>query len=131
MENAIQDHAQQAKDTPAQVKNAAKAGTPTFIAATAYIFFLLPYFLGKQKDPFVRYHMDQALSLHLFGLVMQGIITMVGFWAILFGVYSIPITLAWIARVIYAVLLFYGIKMAWSNEQNILPWVGKHFPHLL
>ena len=131
MENNVQNHAQQAKDTFAQVKEAAKTGHPTFIAATAYVFFLLPYFLGKQNDPFVRYHMNQALGLHLFGLVMQGIITIVGFWAVLFGVYSIPITLAWIARVIYVVLFYYGVKMAWSNEQGMLPWVGKHFPHLV
>ncbi|MBI2048655.1 MAG: hypothetical protein HYT30_01885 [Parcubacteria group bacterium] len=113
-----------------QVKDAAKAGSPTFVAAVAYVLFFIPFLMGKQHDSFVRYHMNQAFGLFLFGFLMQGFLTVISLWASLLGIYTLGFFLVWAARIVYVVLGLYGVKNAWSNTQAELPWIGKYFPQV-
>jgi uncharacterized membrane protein len=112
------------------VKEAVQAGHPHAVASLAYVLFFIPYFFGKQNDSFVRYHMNQAFGLFLFGFLMQGFLTVLSLWASLLGVYTLGFFLVWAARIIYVVLGLYGVKNAWSNKEGQLPWVGKYFPQV-
>ena len=103
---------------------------PRMPAALAYVLFIIPWFFGKQNDPAVRYHINQAFGLFLFGFLMQGFLTVILFWASNLGIGGLSTILVWAARVVYVVLAIYGFKNALAGMRVPLPWIGKYFPNV-
>ncbi len=106
-------------------------GTPhdtSFPASLAYVLFIIPWFFGAQKNSAVRFHINQAFGLFLFGFLMQGFLTVFALWGSLLGIYGISYILVWIARIIYVFLALLGIKNALAHTQEPLPIIGKYFP---
>lgn len=100
----------------------------SFPAALAYILFIIPWFFGAQNNPSVRFHINQAFGLFLFGFLMQGFLTVFSFWGSLLGFYSLSYILVWVARIIYVFLALLGIKNALAHTQTPLPLIGAYFP---
>lgn len=108
-----------------EVKSPHDKSTP---AALAYVLFIIPWFFGAQHDAKVRFHINQAFGLFLFGFLLQGILTVVAFWGSLLGIYGLSYALVWIARIIYVFLALLGIKNALGHTQDPLPLIGAYFP---
>lgn len=102
--------------------------TPKVPAALAYVAFFIPWFFGAQNNAQVRYHINQAFGLFLFGFILQGALTVILFWASFLGLYGISFMLVWAARIVYIILAVIGIMNAWRGHDMPLPWIGRYFP---
>ena len=89
------------------------------IAGLCYLIFFAPKLLGKENDPLVSYHMKQGLGLLLAALIMQGAISIIGYWG------GPQYMLAWAVRIILAFLVVTGWMNAMSGKSLPLPVIGK------
>ena len=87
----------------------------TGMAIVAYIIFFLPLLTEAKKDPFVKYHVKQGLTLFLAGLVSRIIvyIPFVG-WVLL-----------WPYNIFIFILFIIGVMNALGGKQEPLPIIGK------
>ncbi len=97
------------------------------IAAFAYLVFFAPLLTAAKYDSFILYHVKQSIGLIITGLAAQGIISILGYWGVGFG---IIIILVWILRVFLAVQAVLGIMNAWQGERKPLPLVGVYAARL-
>ena len=83
------------------------------MAVVAYIFFFIPLFTDAKNDPFVKYHLKQALALFIAYVIIMFIS-----W--------IPFTFIFILilDVVMLVLFAIGITHAIKGEEKPLPLVG-------
>ena len=90
-------------------------GKNTGMAVVAYILFFLPLLTEAKKDPFVKYHVKQGLTLFLAGLVAR-IIIMIPFigWMLL-----------WPYNIFVFILFIIGVMNALGGKQEPLPLIGK------
>lgn len=94
------------------------------LAILTYFVFFAPQFTNRKADAFVRYHQAQALGLLLFAFVLQGIISIIGYWGGPQG------ALKWPVRAVLIYLLIKGIITAYNDETKELPWIGKYATRL-
>ena len=87
----------------------------TGMAVVAYIIFFLPLLTEAKKDPFVKYHVKQGLTLFLAGLMGQ-VIVLIPFigWILL-----------WPYNIFLFILFVTGVMNALGNKQKPLPLIGK------
>lgn len=103
------------KDTATAEKTSGEVNVG--MAVLAYIIFLIPLLTDAKNDPFVKFHIKQAIVLVVFAIgasVISSIIPVIG-WFIL-G----PIT-----TIISLVLGIMGILNALNKQQKELPLIGK------
>jgi len=94
------------------------------LAAVTYIIFFAPNLVGKKDDAFVSYHQRQAIGLVLFALILQGVISIIGYWG------GPQYTLAWIVRLILVYFVIIGGKTALAGETKELPFIGPYATRL-
>lgn len=92
----------------------------TKLAMLTYLVFFAPQFTTAKNDEFVMYHQKQAIGLLLFAFVLQGIISILGYWG---GPQS---ALVWPVRAILIYLLIMGMMAVQRGETKLLPWIGKY-----
>lgn len=87
----------------------------TGMAVVAYIIFFLPLLTEAKKDPFVKYHVKQGLTLFLAGIIARIIV-------------YIPVIgwiLIWPFNVFLLILFVIGVMNALGGKQEPLPIIGK------
>ncbi len=87
----------------------------TGMAVIAYIIFFLPLLTEAKKDPFVKYHVKQGLTLFLAGIIARIIV-------------YIPVIgwiLIWPFNVLLLILFVIGVMNALGGKQEPLPIIGK------
>ncbi len=104
--------------TPAATPNA-KTGKNTGMAIVAYFLFFVPMLTGDLKDPFVKFHTNQALVLFIVDVVawILGII----FSAVTLGLGALLMPLIWL---FIFVLWVMGIINAAKGDMKPLPLIG-------
>ncbi len=104
--------------TPAATANA-KAGKNTGMAIVAYFLFFVPMLTGDLKDPFVKFHTNQALVLFIVDVVawILGIV----FSAVTLGLGALLMPLIWL---FIFVLWIMGIINAAKGVMKPLPLIG-------
>lgn len=90
-------------------------GKNTGMAVVAYIIFFLPLLTEAKKDPFVKYHVKQGLTLFIAGLLAR-VIVLVPFigWMLL-----------WPYNILIFILFVTGVMNALGGNQKPLPLIGK------
>ena len=86
------------------------------IAAISYIFFVIGYFTVEKDSAFVKFHMQQSLTLLVFAIALSvvGIIPILG-WLI-----------AFLGGILSLILFIIGIINALGGEEKELPIIGKY-----
>ena len=97
------------------------------VAAFAYLVFFAPLLTAAKYDSFVLYHVKQSIGLVITGLAAQGIISILGYWGVGFGIILI---LVWILRIFLAAQAALGIVNAWQGEMKPLPLIGLYSSRL-
>lgn len=72
----------------------------------------------------MKYHQRQAVGLLLFALVLQGAISVIGYWG------GPQYMLAWVVRIILIYLVLMGAKTALAGETKELPFIGNYCSRL-
>ncbi len=88
------------------------------MAVIAYIIFLVPLLTDAKDDPFVKFHLKQAMFLVILAVLtsaVSAIIPVLGWFII-----------GPLASVFYLVLWVIGIVNALNKEQKELPVIGKY-----
>ena len=93
------------------------------LAAFSYLVFFAPRFTAAKVDPFVRYHMMQSTGLIIVGLAAQGVISLLGYWGMGYG---LLLLLAWALRIFLAGEAVIGIRNALAGKTAPLPVIGKY-----
>ncbi len=91
------------------------------MAVIAYIIFLVPLLTDAKDDPFVKFHIKQAIIL-IICLVISSVITSIPFIGWIFGsIMTIGLLILWIMGLISAI----------NKEKKELPIIGKYAEQLL
>ena len=92
------------------------------MAVIAYIIFLVPLLTDAKDDPFVKFHLKQAIILVIAAVISSVIasIPVIG-WFLLGPVLSIGLLILWIM----------GLVSAINKEKKELPIIGKYAEQLL
>lgn len=93
------------------------------MAVVAYIIFLIPLLTESKNDPFVKFHLKQAILLVIVavgGSVISSVIPLLG-WFILGPIVTIFCLVLWIM----------GIINALNKKMKELPLIGKYAEQLL
>ncbi|TSC82860.1 MAG: hypothetical protein G01um101420_42 [Parcubacteria group bacterium Gr01-1014_20] len=93
------------------------------LAGFTYLVFFLPMITGEKNDPFVRYHMKQAIGLLITVLAVQGAIRILAAWGLGYGGLN---ALAWGLRIYALVSVVLGFSSAQRGEMKPLFWIGNH-----
>jgi uncharacterized membrane protein len=96
-----------------------KKGKNTGMAVVAYIVFFIPLLTEAKKDPFVKYHVRQGLSLFITAVVV---------WIVNYILVYIPIIglmLSWLLSLFLLILLIIGIMNAVGGKKKPLPVIGE------
>lgn len=107
----------QQESTTAQSEKTATSNS-TGMAIVAYIIFFVPLLTESKDDPFVKFHVKQALMLVITGLavsVLGSIIPLIG-WFIIGPFGSLAVFVLWII----------GIINAANGKKQELPIIGKY-----
>lgn len=88
------------------------------MAVIAYILFLIPLLTDAKDDPFVKFHLKQAMLLVILTIITSVVST------------AIPV-IGWffiwpIASIFFLVLWIIGIVNAVNKEKKELPVIGKY-----
>ena len=110
--------------TPVSQPSSTPKHPQDMLAAVTYIIFFAPNLAGKKDDQFVKYHQRQAIGLVLFALILQGIISIIGYWG------GPQYTLAWVVRLILLYFVIIGGKTALAGETKELPFIGPYATRL-
>ena len=89
--------------------------------------FFLPLITGEKNDPFVKYHMKQAIGLLITVLAVQGVIRYI---AAIGGGMGLLNLMAWALRIFAIVWVVVGFLNAQRGEEKMLPWIGKYSARL-
>ena len=86
------------------------------IAAICYVLFVIGYFTTEKNSPFVKFHMQQSLTLLVFSIILSmiGIIPILGWLIAFFG------------GIICFILFIIGIINALRGKEKELPIIGKY-----
>lgn len=106
----------QQESTTAQSEKTATSNS-TGMAIVAYIIFFVPLLTESKDDPFVKFHVKQALMLVITGLavsVLGSIIPLIG-WFIIGPFGSLAVFVLWII----------GIINAANGKKQELPIIGQ------
>lgn len=93
------------------------------MAVLAYILFLIPLLTDAKDDPFVKFHLKQAILLVIVAVsasVISSVIPFLG-WFILGPITTIFCLVLWIM----------GILNAVNKQKKELPLIGKYAEQLL
>ncbi len=91
------------------------------MAVIAYFIFFVPLLTDAKDDPFVKFHIKQAIIL-IIGVVISSVISSVPLIGWLFGsILTIGILILWIMGLISAI----------NKEKKELPIIGKYAEQLL
>lgn len=96
-----------------------RKGKNTGMAVVAYIVFFIPLLTEAKKDPFVKYHVKQGLSLFIAAIVV---------WIVSYVLIYIPIIglmLSWLLSLFLFILWIIGIMNAVKGEKKPLPIIGE------
>lgn len=88
----------------------------TGMAIVAYILFFIPLLTEAKKDPFVKYHVKQGLTLFV-GWAAVWILTGILPWQLS--------AITGLLNIFLLVLTVIGIMNAAKGEQKLLPLIGK------
>lgn len=91
----------------------------TLIGICTYLFFFLPRMTEYKADRELQYHMRQAIGLLVFALMLQGIISILGYW-------GMPSWRVWPVRIILVYLFYTGALNVLGSQLKPLPWIGKY-----
>ncbi|MCI0533440.1 hypothetical protein L0Y49_04450 [bacterium] len=103
----------------------AKAHKERQLASIAYIIFFLPLFTDKKADSFVRFHMNQAVTLLIAVLALQGIVSILGSFS-----YDFEALFVWLLRLFVLIMVILGILNASAGRKEALPWIGEYAERL-
>lgn len=91
-----------------------------FVAVIAYITIfgtLIGYFLNlEEKNPFAKFHLKQALGIHIIFYLLGVLVSMFNSWWISLPFYIFIFT-----------LLGYGLVGAVQGKANLVPFLGIYF----
>jgi len=97
------------------------------MALLSYIIFFIPLLTGAHNtSPFVKYHVNQGLTLFLFGIVYgvaYGILTAILMFIPIIG--WLIIAVLSIVYVVYPIFAILGIVNAVNGKMAPLPLIGK------
>ncbi len=102
-----------------QPQNPSPGEKNTGMAIIAYIIFFLPLLTGAKKDPFVKYHVKQGLTLFITAVVVR----IANY--ILVYIPIIGLMISWLLSLFLLILLVIGIMNAAKREEKPLPVIGK------
>lgn len=111
--------------TPYNIRYMAKAHKERQLASIAYIIFFLPLFTDKKADSFVRFHMNQAVTLLIAVLALQGIVSILGSFS-----YDFEALFVWLLRLFVLIMVILGILNASAGRKEALPWIGEYAERL-
>ena len=109
-------------ESPSTSPTAAK-GKNTSMAMLAYVFFPVPLLTEDKNDPFVKFHLKQAIVLVLAAVavsVVGSIIPFIG-WFLIAPLGSVAILVLWVI----------GIINALNGEEKELPVIGSYAQKIL
>ncbi|KKT78703.1 MAG: hypothetical protein UW75_C0040G0005 [Parcubacteria group bacterium GW2011_GWF2_44_8] len=101
----------------------AAKGKNTNMAMLAYVFFPVPLLTEDKNDPFVKFHLKQAIVLVLAAVavsVVGSIIPFIG-WFLIAPLGSVAILVLWVI----------GIINALNGEEKELPVIGSYAQKIL
>ncbi len=93
------------------------------MAVIAYVFFLIPLLTESKDDPFVKFHLKQAITLVIFSVsawIVSSVVPVIG-WFIIGPVTSLLFLVFWVMGVVNAI----------NKQQKELPLIGKYAEQLL
>jgi len=93
------------------------------LAVATYLIFFLPFLTMAKNDSFVNYHFKQSVALVVAGLTGQGVISILGFWGLGYG---LLIFLVYVLRALMVFGVIYGILNSLAGNTKPLPFVGKY-----
>lgn len=93
------------------------------LASFTYFIFFLPFLTGEKNDPFVKYHMKQAIGLLIVVLAFQGLIVYA--WHVTLS-YGLTNVMAWALRIFAIVWAILGFMNGQQGVEKPLPWIGKY-----
>lgn len=97
------------------------------LASLTYFIFFLPLLTGEKNDPFVRYHMKQAVGLLVTVLAFQGLIV---YAFNVFESFGLANGMAWALRIFAVVWAILGFMNGQQGVEKPLPWIGKYSARL-
>jgi len=96
------------------------ADNQTVMGVIAYIIFFVPLLTDSKKDPFVKYHVKQGLSLFILGAAIY-VVRLILPWQIEWQLGW----LFWLLNLAVLALLVLGIVNVVNKKQAPLPVIGK------
>lgn len=99
----------------APVEKKPEEGKNTTMAIIAYFIFFVPLLTDSKNDPFVKYHVKQAMALAIVAFVNALIGNFVSFWFFISGFIGLGVLILWIM----------GLINAANGKMQPVPIVGK------
>ncbi|MFH1451293.1 MAG: hypothetical protein ABIF89_01635, partial [bacterium] len=87
----------------------------TRIAAVAYLAFFIPLLTDAKNDPFIKFHVKQAIVLFATGLIVE----------IIYMVFAASPFVGWFLWLGLITLSVIGISGALKGEEKPLPLIGR------
>jgi uncharacterized membrane protein len=87
----------------------------TTMAIIAYFIFFVPLLTDSKNDPFVKYHVKQAIALVIIAFANAVINNFVPFWGFISGLVGLGVFVLWIM----------GVVNAAGGKMQPVPIVGK------
>ena len=103
-----------------EVHSGAKGKNMMAIFSYLWVLIIIPFLTDAKKDPFVKFHLKQGLTLIVFEVIGWVVAMFIGWFPILGW---LLVFLWWLASLI---LVIVGIVNVLHGREKDLPWIGQY-----